>query len=108
MLALRLRPSGGRRFKTFWWRGFTEGIVKKLVQEKQVMVKESHGSELVLLGRSERVFQAMHAFEPDLHGSVGYISNDEEAFSDGQMDSTQFAGSRSATGSKNRRLEKSI
>lgn len=46
MLALRLMPAGGRRFKTSWWRGFTEGIVKKLVQENRVMVKESHGAGL--------------------------------------------------------------
>ena len=77
ILALRLMPAVGCRFKTSWWRGFTEGIVKKLVQE-------------------------------NLQRSVGYISNDEEAFSDGQMARTQFAGGRSVAGSKNRRLEKSI
>ncbi len=72
MLALRLMPSGSRRFKTSWWRGFTEGIVKKLVQENRVMVKESHGAGLVLLERSERAYQAMHAFEPNLQRSFSY------------------------------------
>jgi hypothetical protein len=82
--------------------------VKKLVQENRVMVKESHGSGLVLLERSERAFQAMHAFEPNLRRSVSYINNDEDAYSDGQVASSQFSGGRSALGSKNRRLEKSI
>jgi hypothetical protein len=108
MLALRLMPSGGRRFKTSWWRGFTEGIVKKLVQENREMVKEFHGAGLVLLERSERAHQAMNAFEPNLHRSVSYIDNDEEAFSDGQKAGAQFSGGRSALGSKNRRLEKII
>ena len=106
MLALRLMPSGSRRFKTSWWRGFTEGIVKKLVQENRVMVKESHGAGLVLLERSERAYQAMHAFEPNLQRSVSYINNDEVAYSDGQKAGFQFSGGRSALGSRNRRLER--
>jgi len=106
MLALRLMPAGGRRFKTSWWRGFTEGIVKKLVQENRIMVKESHGAGLVLLERSERAFQAMHAFEPNLQRSMSYINNDEDAYSAGQDAGSQFSGGRSALGSKNRRLEK--
>ena len=83
-----------------------EGIVKKLVQENRIMVKESHGAGLVLLERSERAFQAMHAFEPNLHRRVSYFNNDEDAFSDGQKAGSQFSGGRSALGSKNRRLEK--
>lgn len=106
MLALRLMPGGSRRFKTSWWRGFTEGIVKKLIQENRIMVKESHGAGLVLLERSERAYQAMHVFEPNLHRSVSYINNDEDAYSDGQKAGSQFSGGRSALGSKNRRLEK--
>jgi hypothetical protein len=106
MLALRLMPGGSRRFKTSWWRGFTEGIVKKLVQENRVMVKESHGAGLVLLERSERAYQAMHVFEPNLHRSVSYINNDEDAYSDGQKAGSQFSGGRSALGSRNRRLER--
>ena len=100
MLALRLMPGGGRRFKTSWWRGFTEGIVKKLVQENRIMVKESHGAGLVLLERSERAYQAMHAFEPNLHRSMSYINNDEDAYSDGQKAGSQFSGGRSALGLK--------
>jgi hypothetical protein len=102
MLALRLMPSGGHRFKTSWWRGFTEGIVKKLVQENRIMVKESHGAGLVLLERSERAFRAMHAFEPNLRRRVSYFNNDEDAFFDGQKASSQFSGGRSALGLKNR------
>ena len=104
MLALRLMPDGSRRFKTSWWRGYTEGIVKKLTQENRVMVKESHGAGLVLLERSERAYQAMHAFEPNLRRSVSYINNDEDAFTDGQKAGSQFSGGRSSLGSKNRRL----
>jgi hypothetical protein len=104
MLALRLMPDGSRRFKTSWWRGYTEGIVKKLTQENRVMVKESHGAGLVLLERSERAYQAMHAFEPNLRRSVSYINNDEDAYTDGQKAGSQFSGGRSSLGSKNRRL----
>jgi len=80
--------------------------VKKLAQENRIMVKESHGAGLVLLERSERAFQVMHAFEPNLRRRVSYINNDEDAFSDGQKAGSQFSGGRSALGSKNRRLEK--
>ena len=68
------------------------------------MVKESHGAGLVLLERSERAFRAMHAFEPNLHRSVSYINNDEDAYTDGQKGGSQFSGGRSALGSKNRTL----
>jgi len=107
MLALRVIPNGGRRFKTSWWRGFTEGIVRKLIHENRVMVSESHGAGLVLLERSERAYQAMHAFEPNLHRSISYINNDEEAYLNGKMASSQFSGGRSTLGAKKRRLEKS-
>jgi hypothetical protein len=107
MLALRLMPGGSRRFITSWWRGFTEGVVKKLVQENRIMVKESHGAGLVLLERSERAYQAMHEFEPNLQRSVSYINNDEHAYIDGQKAGSQFSGGRSVLGSKNRRIERS-
>ena len=106
MLALRHMPGGSRRFKTSWWRGFTEGIVKKLVQENRIMVKESHGAGLVLLERSERAYQAMHEFEPNLQRSMSYINNDEDAYSAGKSAGSQFSGGRSSLGSKNRRLDK--
>jgi hypothetical protein len=104
MLALRLMPGGSRRFKTSWWRGFTEGIVKKLVQENRIMVKESHSAGLVLLERSERAYQAMHEFEPNLRRSISYFNSDEDAYSDGLNAGSQFSGGRSSLGSKNRRL----
>jgi len=75
--------------------------------ENRVMVSESHGAGLVLLERSERAYQAMHAFEPNLHRSISYINNDEEAYLNGKMASSQFSGGRSTLGAKKRRLEKS-
>jgi len=106
MLALRLMPGGSHKFKTSWWRGFTEGIVTKLVQENRVMVKESHGAGLVLLERSERAYQAIHAFEPNLPRSVSYINNDECAYTDGQIAGSKFSGGRLTLGSKHRRIER--
>ena len=70
------------------------------------MVKESHGAGLVLLERSERAYQAMHAYEPNLQRCVSYINNDEDAYSDGRKAGSQFSGGRSALNSKNRRIER--
>ncbi|MFY9481816.1 MAG: DUF2786 domain-containing protein, partial [Ilumatobacteraceae bacterium] len=43
LLAVRTIPSGDRRFKTSWWRGYCEAIGAKLAKEHQSIVKESPG-----------------------------------------------------------------
>ena len=54
MLALRTMPQGDRRWRTSWWHGFCSGIEKKLASEHRSVVRESPGSGLVLLERTER------------------------------------------------------
>ena len=94
LLALRLIPSGDRRFRTSWWHGFTEGVSKKLTAEKRLIVRESPGAGLVLLERTERAEREMRISAPRLSSSTGSFVNDGDAYAAGKAAGSQFSAGR--------------
>lgn len=94
LLALRVLPSGDRRFKTSWWHGFTEGVSKKLATEHRIIVRESPGAGLVLLERTKRAEQEMRISAPRLTSSTGSFVNDGDAYAAGKAAGSQFSAGR--------------
>ncbi len=80
LLAARSLPSGDRRFRTSWWRGYCEAIGKKLSKEYQTIVKESPGIGLVLVERAERARRVMVSSTPHLRSGASRYRSDKDAF----------------------------
>lgn len=100
MLALRMIPGGDRRFRTSWWRGYCEGIARKLERENRVIVKEVPGVGLVLVERSERARQRMVDSTLHLHAVSSRYSSDQDAYGAGNRAGSQFSGGRNGVGSQ--------
>jgi hypothetical protein len=104
LLAARSIPSGDRRFKTSWWRGYCEAIGAKLAKEHQTIVKESPGVGLVLVERAERARRVMVQNTPHLHSSTSNYRSDREAFGAGHRAGQQFSSGRNSFGNSSRQL----
>lgn len=98
LLAVRTIPSGDRRFKTSWWRGYCEAIGAKLAKEHQSIVKESPGVGLVLVEKSERAQKHMMQNTPHLHSNTSNYRSDRDAFGAGHRAGQQFSGGRNSVG----------
>ena len=96
MLALRLLPRGDRRFRTSWWRGFTEGVESKLSQERATIVTESPGTGLVLVERATRADHVMRSSTPHLRNSYSSYASDGDAYLAGHAAGSQFNGANNA------------
>ena len=104
LLAIRSIPSGDRRFKTSWWRGYCEAIGAKLAKEHHTIVKESPGMGLVLIEKSERARKFMVQNTPHLHSSTSNYSSDRDAFGAGQRAGQQFSSGRNGVGNRGYQL----
>lgn len=94
LLAIRVLPTGDRRFRTSWWHGFTEGVSKKLTTEQRLIVRESPGAGLVLLERTKRAEEEMRISAPRLTSSTGAFVNDGDAYAAGKAAGSQFSAGR--------------
>ena len=100
LLAARSLPSGDRRFRTSWWRGYCEAIGKKLSKEHQTIVKESPGIGLVLVERAERARRMMINSTPHLRSGSSNYRSDRDAFGAGHRAGSQFSGGRNGVTSQ--------
>ena len=104
LLAARTIPSGDRRFKTSWWRGYCEAISTKLAHEHKTITQESPGVGLVLVERAERARREMVQNTPHLHSSTSNYRSDREAFGAGIKAGQQFSSGRNSVSNSSRQI----